>query len=53
MHFWGANEHFWGAIFMNFSWIFSWTLNGTVNENCCSWILHDLVIMNISWIIHE
>ena len=41
------------AIFMNFSWIFSWTLNGTVHENCCSWILHDLVIMNISWIIHE
>ena len=32
---------------MNYSWISSWTLNGTVHESSCSWTFHELLIHNM------
>ena len=43
---WILHELSW-KIFMNHSWISSWTLNGTVHESSCSWTFRELLIHNM------
>ena len=44
-------EEYSRIIFMNYSWIFSWTLNGTVHQNNSSWTKNSWTFC--SWMVHE